>query len=329
MSSTSTTPLVSVVVPFRDGAVHLPGLFAALEAQTLPAERFEVVLVDDGSTDEGPELAAAWAEAVPARRRIVGGPGAGPASARNVGIAAAQGEWIASTDCDIEPDPRWLEAALETLERTGADAVEGAIDVRSGDADGTYVLEQQNDLGGRYMTGNMVYRRSLLARLGGFDERFADQFLEDSDLAFRILDEGSEIPFAPASRVTHPVVSRSSADVLRATRRVQWFALVAAKHPTRYRDELRQVVRPLTAVDLDVLVGLAAVAGLPRSRGLARAALVLAAANGLKRGLASARIHTARDPEQAALRAGLALAVPPLRAFWWIVGCIRFRKLTL
>lgn len=329
MSGGAHTPLVSVVIPFRDGAAYLPGLFAALDAQTLPPESFEVLLVDDGSTDEGPELAGDWVAAAPERRRIVGGPGTGPASARNAGIRAARGIWVASTDCDIEPHPGWLAAALETLEHTGAEAVEGPIDVRAGHAEGIYAVEQENSTGGRYMTGNMVYRRELLERLGGFDERFEAQFLEDSDLAFRILDEGHEIPFAASARVTHPVVGRSAVEVLRATSRTQWLALFAAKHPERYRRELRPLVRPLTAIDVDVLVALAAAAAIPRSRGLARAALTLAAANGLKRGLVTAQVHTAPDPEQAARRAGLALAVPPLRAFWWLVGCIRFRKVTL
>lgn len=314
-----------MVAPVRNGERFLPSLLRALDAQTLGRSRFEVILVDDGSTDGTPRILNEWSARDPERRRVVPGPERGPAGARNVGIRHARGEWIASTDADTAPDRRWLEALLATAAARGAQAVEGAIEASDPVSGRSYGTIQRNLQGGRFMTGNMLYRRELLERLGGFDERFREAFLEDSDLAFRILDAGHEIPFAPDAFVLHPVVDVGPREVLRRSSRLHWLALFAAKHPQRYRVQLRPHVRPLYASDLHVLAGLgAAVAAVPAG-GVARALLALAAAHGVARGLAA---HGAFSAPRAELpsRALLAVSVPPLKAGWWLAGCIRFRK---
>jgi glycosyltransferase involved in cell wall biosynthesis len=321
-----TAPEISVVVPVRNGARYLPDLFEGLARQTLPQERFETVLVDDGSADETAEVAAAWAAKDPERRRVVPGPARGPSAARNAGIRAARGTWIASTDADIVPEPEWLEAGLVALERHGAYAVEGAIDVRGLPTGSGHASAQANLTGGRYMTGNMFYRRELVDELGGFDEQFTEQFLEDSDLAFRILDRGHDIPFARESVVRHPVVERTTLETLQSVSRLQALALFAAKHPERYRSHLRPVLRPLTPIDVDVLVGLAAASAAVRARGLPRVVLASIAAHGIRRGLGTGRLRgrAARDLPATVF---VALAQPPLKAMWWAVGCVRFRRL--
>lgn len=314
-----------MVAPVRNGEPFLPSFLRALDAQTLGRSLFEVILVDDGSTDGTLQILNEWAARDPERRRVVEGPCRGPASARNAGIRHARGEWVASTDCDTAPNPRWLEALLAAAAARGAQAVEGAIEATDS-ADGrAYATLQRNREGGRFMTGNMLYRRELLERLGGFDERFREAFLEDSDLAFRILDAGYEIPFAADAFVLHPVVDVGPREVLRRSSRLRWLALFAAKHPQRYRTQLRPHVRPLYASDLHVLAGLAAAVAAVPAGGLARAVLALAAAHGVARGLAA---HGAFGAPRAELpsRTLLALTVPPLKAWWWVAGCIRFRK---
>ncbi|MBA2475903.1 MAG: glycosyltransferase [Actinobacteria bacterium] len=316
-------PRVSVIVPMRDSESLLPGLLASLDEQTLAPELFEVVLVDDGSRDGTRALAAAWAAADSARRRLVAGEGRGPAAARNLGVAAAHGRWIAFTDSDTRPDSRWLESALVALDSTGARALEGAIGPwPEGAVDGHRVL---NPTGGRYMTANMVYERELLQRLGGFDEHFEAPFLEDSDLAFRALAAGFEIPFAPQVVVRHPVVEISPRDFLGSARKLRWLALLAAKHPDRYRNEIRPLIRPVSSIDIDVaLAGLAAL-GLPRASGLARLACLAVAANGTRRALVSGRVLDGAGGAPA--RAAVSLALPFVKTFWILEGSIRFRKL--
>ena len=326
MTQSQGLPEISVVIPVRNGSRYLPGLFAALDDQTLPDDRFEVILVDDGSVDGSRDLAGAWVRTHPMRRTLVEGEGRGPAHARNLGIERAKGEWIASTDCDITPSPGWLEMALHATTDTGAEAVEGAIEPWPPNAaDGPYSLVFSNEVGGRYNTGNMVYRRELLLRLGGFDEGFAEQFLEDSDLAFRILDAGFEIPFVPEMRVRHPVLNRSPIEAIHATRRLRWVSRFARKHPHRYWSELRPLVRPLSHVDIDVILALGALIVIPKSKGAPRLALAVIAANGFRRGIGSAHVFSA-PPEQRASRAFLSVAMPLAKTFWWLEGCVQFRK---
>jgi glycosyltransferase involved in cell wall biosynthesis len=318
-------PDVSVVTPARDAEAYLPELLQALESQTLPADRFEVIIVDDGSTDRTSEIVAEWASRDSDRWHLLWSNGEGPAHARNIGSRAARGEWIAFTDSDTMPDPHWLEAGLDAARRLGVDALEGAVEPWPPEAVGSYTHQIDTDGGGRYMTANMLYRRELLERVGGFDERFEQPFLEDSDLAFRVLTAGYEIPFVSEVRVRHRVLSRSTLDTLRSARKVRWFALFAAKHPDLYKTRLRPVVRPLSSLDVDVLLGLGAVAAIPRAKGLARLVLAVVAANAIRRGVASGQVLGGPADERAA-RAALAFALPVARAFWWLEGCIRFGK---
>jgi glycosyltransferase involved in cell wall biosynthesis len=318
-------PDVSVVVPVRDRANLVPTLLAALDAQELPSDRFEVLVVDDGSRDSTPEIVEAWARRDPGRRALIRGEGRGPGYARNLGVRQSRARWIAFTDSDTAPDANWLARGIEAAERLKAVALEGAVEPWPPEAIGPHTHQVANSRGGLYMTANMLYRRELLDRLGGFDERFSSEFLEDSDLAFRVMEAGYEIPFVPEFRVRHHVHSPGVLDLLRSTRHQRWLALFAVKHPDRYWRDLRPAVRPLSSVDVDVLLGLLAMAASGRSRGVSRAVLLVLAANGLKRGFGAHQVFRARGREVGS-RAALAVGLPMGRALWWIEGCIRFRK---
>lgn len=94
-------PEFSVVIPARNEAVYLPLTLRALERQTHPP--CEVIVVDNGSRDATPEIALAWgASVIHCHER-------GVARARQAGLEAARGDWVASTDADSLPAPQWLE----------------------------------------------------------------------------------------------------------------------------------------------------------------------------------------------------------------------------
>lgn len=108
--SVETLPPMSVVVAARNEAAHLPRLLVALAKQTHPA--FEVVVVDDASTDATPEIVQAWAETHPNVRlvRITQPQAPRKKHALTAGIAAATYEHLAFTDADCVPPPGWLAA---------------------------------------------------------------------------------------------------------------------------------------------------------------------------------------------------------------------------
>ncbi|MBI2467114.1 MAG: glycosyltransferase family 2 protein [Candidatus Rokubacteria bacterium] len=100
MSTVAASPLASVVIPAYDAEATLPACLAALARQSLAPERFEVIVVDDGSTDATAQVAER------AGVRVVRLPAnAGPAAARNRGAQAARGEVLVFTDADCEPTP--------------------------------------------------------------------------------------------------------------------------------------------------------------------------------------------------------------------------------
>jgi glycosyltransferase involved in cell wall biosynthesis len=318
-------PDVSVVVPVRNREDLLPGLLGALDRQTLDGRRFEVIIVDDCSVDRTKAIVQAWVDSDPLRRHLVVSEGKGPGHARNRGLSLSTAEWIAFTDSDTLPEPDWLEAGLRSVERLGAVAVEGSVEPWPPDAIGPQTHQVINTTGGLYMTANMIYRREVLDELGGFDERFYQPFLEDSDLAFRLMDSGYDIPFAPEVRVRHHVIQPSFSSIFRSTRHQRWLSLFAVKHPDRYWTQLRPAVRPLSSVDVDVILALFSILALSRTRGPGRAVLFAVAAHGFKSGLASNGVfHGPLD--QSGSRAVLALGLPVARAFWWLEGCIHFRK---
>lgn len=94
---------LSVVVPCHNARATLPHVLVALDAQDVPADTFEVVVVDDGSTDDSAAIAAAHGG--PARVRLVTQPHRGLAAARNAGAAAARGEVLLFLDADVLAAP--------------------------------------------------------------------------------------------------------------------------------------------------------------------------------------------------------------------------------
>ena len=119
-------PEVSVVVATRDRAMLLEELLASLRRQTLPADRFEVLVVDDGSGD-GTAALLATEERQGTLRTVATGhrEAVGPAAARNAGWRAARAPVVAFTDDDCVVSPRWLEEGLAACRAAPGCIVQG------------------------------------------------------------------------------------------------------------------------------------------------------------------------------------------------------------
>ncbi|MEO3787793.1 CDP-glycerol glycerophosphotransferase family protein [Actinocorallia sp. B10E7] len=120
----ASSPLLSVIVPFRDLSAYLPDCLRSLAAQSYP--ELEVVMVDDGSTDDGAVAAKAMADRDP-RFRLVQQEHSGPGPARNTGVARAAGRYLAFADGDDVVPPDAYRLLVETLERTGSDFATGNV----------------------------------------------------------------------------------------------------------------------------------------------------------------------------------------------------------
>ena len=205
---TTSVPEVSVVVCVHNGARDLPNLFAALRRQTLDRERFEVILVDDASTDETAELAARepGVQLIPADGHI------GLPRARNVGMGAARAPVIALTDADTTPDDTWLELGLSRMTDSGADLLAGGITVPlderptiSAELDAATHFDQESYVERGYGAGaNLWVRTELQRRIGGFNEQLAAYGGDDNEFGQRATAAGATLVYAPDVNLAHP-----------------------------------------------------------------------------------------------------------------------------
>ena len=259
-------PDVAVAVSTYGRAHLLPRLLATLEAQTLPADRFEVVVCDDCSGDDTPAVLAALQASTPLQLRVVRTPrNAGPAAGRDLAWRASSAPVLAFTDDDCQPEPGWLSAGLAALHRHGPAVVVG----RTGPDP-----EQQHLLvdfartlrveDARFApTCNVFYRRADLEAAGGFDPTFTHAGGEDTDLALRVEALGSRRVFAPDAAVRHDVRPSHLRVTLRDTLRWVDVPLLYAKHPAARGESLHRGVfwKPSHPPVLLLLVGLALTAG--------------------------------------------------------------------
>ncbi len=194
----------TVVVPTL-GRSSLRTLLDALAACGDPRPE-RVVVVDDrpGGADLDAELGV-WDRST---LEVVRTYGRGPAAARNRGWRRARTPWVSFLDDDVVPDADWTRALAADLAGAGDDVVgvQGRVCVPL-PAERRPTDWERSTAGlakARWITADMTYRRSALADVGGFDERFPRAFREDADLALRVLATGGRLVTGERG-VTHPV----------------------------------------------------------------------------------------------------------------------------
>jgi glycosyltransferase involved in cell wall biosynthesis len=168
---------ISVVVPFRNAETHLARCLGALVAQEPPAGGYEIVAVDDGSTDRSAAIARRFPEV-----RVLPSPGRGPYAARNAGIAAGTGELIALTDGDCEAAHDWLieidrgfstgdAAALVGPRLPARESYALALVTAYERAKDDYVFNHLRTELYYASANNLALRRTTWERVGPFEER--------------------------------------------------------------------------------------------------------------------------------------------------------------
>jgi O-antigen biosynthesis protein len=227
--------LVSVVVCTHNGARTLRRCLEGIAELRHP--RYEVIVVDDGSNDTSAVVASEFDV------RLISIERSGLSTARNVGLAAARGEFVAFIDDDAWPDPDWLRFLVLAFRTSGHAAVGGpnlppgdeglaAACVANSPGGPTHVLLSDSEA--EHIPGcNMAYRRSALERVGGFDPQFQAAG-DDVDICWRLQDSGETLGFHGAAVVWH-----SRRGSLRAYWRQQVGygyaeALLERKWPERY-----------------------------------------------------------------------------------------------
>jgi glycosyltransferase involved in cell wall biosynthesis len=186
-------PMVSVVIPVYNGGRRLPEAVASVERQVY--RPIEVIVVDDGSTDDTPDVIRGLGNRVRAIRQE----NSGPAAARNRGLAAAEGEIIGFLDCDdLWPDGRLHGMVGRLRDDPSLDVVLGRTRFVS---ESGYLSPELRweDREERTIViphvGCAVYRRSAFDTAGRFDESL--RFSEDQDWYLRAREVGLQIRIIP------------------------------------------------------------------------------------------------------------------------------------
>ena len=197
----NATPAVSVVIPTRNRTALLNDVLESLIRQSIDPETFEIIVVDNQSTDDTPEMVEAFGQsarcAVRYHRMETN---SGPTRARNVGVGLARAPIIAFTDSDCRVHPEWLARALAAFDSDENVAlVSGTVLDKPEQAVKFFTIKNGACPGENYTypTCNAFYRKDAFLKLGGFDESawlcdLAKSPIEwaDTDLAWRVKEAG-------------------------------------------------------------------------------------------------------------------------------------------
>jgi len=241
-------PLVSVVIPALNAAATLPNCLRGLASQSLATNQFEVIVVADDRSKDGTAAVAEAAGVI-----TVHHPGPNAAAARNRGLSLATGRWVAFIDADCLPTRSWLRSLVDAAQSAGS------VDEPSLGAAGQVIGHESDTPAARFVdltgglradrhlsherypwapTANVLYRRTALLAVGGFDERF-DSY-EGCDLHTRLRRQvGGDFVYVPSAVVLHRH---------RAGWRAYWRQQVSYGHGfaqffLRYYDELGWTAR--------------------------------------------------------------------------------------
>lgn len=204
-------PTVSVVIPAFNEEKYIASALESLEEQDYPTDRYEVIVVDNGSTDATATVAQDFDV------RLVRRPNESIGGVRNAGIEVAEGEVIAFLDADCVAPPGWLEEAVDVLVDRSVGAVGGSCTVpETGSwverARWTHPPSSQRNVKA-LASSSLIARRDVLEQVGGFNDELGAA--EDDDLSTRVREAGYCLILAPGCNVVHLGYPDSLAGIFR------------------------------------------------------------------------------------------------------------------
>lgn len=258
----AAVPSISVIVPTKDRAAELEDCLVALFGMDYPSERLEVIVVDDGSRDDTPEVVRRHPCTYLANDR-----NRGQSYSRNVGARAASGEVLAFIDSDCVASPEWLRELAPFFSWPALAAVGGLVSgyydesrldryeqVASSLNMGDRLILMADDRSMSYVpTCNLLVRREAYLELGGLREDL--RVGEDVDFCWRLRAAGWRLVYSPTGVVGHKHRNRLSQMLRRRAAYGTSEALLHALHPGKRKTMPVRLLPALT-------VGIAAAAAL-------------------------------------------------------------------
>jgi cellulose synthase/poly-beta-1,6-N-acetylglucosamine synthase-like glycosyltransferase len=203
-----TRPFASIILPSRNRPEPLRACVMACLRLDYPADQFEVIVIDDGSSMP----IDAWSG--DSRVRVIRQDNKGPAAARNAGIASARGAFLAFTDDDCCPRPDWLSTLVDAWSESPMALFGGrtwnGLPFNRFSAASQFLVDYLYDHFARtnpqqrfFTSNNLAGSRDCLMSLGGFDQNFPLPAAEDRDLCDRWREQGGALIYVPAAAVDH------------------------------------------------------------------------------------------------------------------------------
>jgi len=270
--------VISAVVPAFNAEQTMGACLDALRAQTTPHSDYEIIVVDDGSTDQTRAVAAARSV------RVLTQPNRGAAAARNLGAQNARGDILLFIDADSTPDARWIEAMTAPFADVSIAGVSGEKKTRQTNLVARFVqLEydfKYDRMDARGLTdfidsSTAGYRREIFLSNGGFDTTLMEA--EDTEFSFRLAERGYALVLVRDAIVyhTHP---ESLVEFLRRKYRYAiWRAVIYARYPRKAASDTRTPLSQKMQIVLAFLL-LPAIVGALFWNGFAWGVLALLAA---------------------------------------------------
>jgi GT2 family glycosyltransferase len=228
----------SVIIPARNAAKTIGECVLAALSQSAPRELYEVIVVDDGSTDATGAIARAHGA------RVIPQPPLGIATAKNTGARAARGEILLFLEPDCVPALDWIAQMIVPFNEPSVAGVKGTYVTHEtgllsrliqAEYEDRYEREEKDrsiDFVDGYSVG---YRRSVFLKLGGFDPSLGA--VEDLDLSYRLAKNSHRLVFAPKAKVYYNHGSTIRHYVAQKLRHGLWRSLVYARHPDKVRGD--------------------------------------------------------------------------------------------
>jgi glycosyltransferase involved in cell wall biosynthesis len=225
-----------VIVPAYNAATTLHSCLEALVHQSVPRENYEIVVVDDGSTDTTSSIAKIFDV------HYVFQPNQGPATARNNGARMAQGDFILFTDSDCLPEYIWIEEMVRPFVDPEVVAVKGAYRTRQRELAARFAqaeFEDRYDLLEQSLSIDMIdtysaaFRKNVFLQVGGFDQGFPVADNEDTELSYRLAAAGHKLVFNSKARVYHVHPNTLMNYLELKFRRGYWRMVVYSRYPNK------------------------------------------------------------------------------------------------
>lgn len=230
----------SVVVPVRNGEKVLPRCLKALADQSLSRDRYEILVVDDGSTDQTGQVVRDFGV------RLISQPPRGPSVARNRGVEEAQAPLVLFTDADCAPARDWIERMLDPFQDPAVAGVKGTYTSGQKSLTARFVQREYESKYERMAAFPVIdfidtysagFRRDAFLSAGGYDSAYETASVEDQEFSFRLHERGARMLFQPEAKVDHFHVDRWMGYLRKKFKIGYYKALLLIQHPGRIKGD--------------------------------------------------------------------------------------------